>query len=875
MSQEYTPVEWVDDSTIINANRLDRMQTAHHYADGFREVDTVPTEDPEVDYHMVVYCTADSTFYRWNGEAWTKDVDDDTKALLLAHEADHANPHEVTKAQVGLGNVDNTSDADKPVSTAVQNALGLKADASDLSALETVVSGKYTKPAGGIPASDLSSAVQTSLGKADTALQAHQSIKTINSESMVGSGNISLQTPLTAGTDYVVPVSGKGLSANDYTDADKAKLAGIEAGAQVNVIESVKVNGTALTPSSKAVDVPVPTKTSDLTNDSDYTTASAVAGTYLSKTDASATYLSKTDAASTYATKSDITAVFKVKGSKATYSELPATGNVTGDVWNVLDTGSNYVWDGSAWDKLSETVDLSGYVPKTTTVNGHALSGNVTVTKADVGLGNCDNTSDANKPVSTATQTALNAKLDDSQLKTSWSPAVSDSNIPSEKLVKDTLDTKYAKPSGGIPASDLASGVQTSLGKADTAVQPGALATVATSGSYNDLSNKPTIPTVPVQDVTVNGTSVLDGTTAKVVVPAIPDLSLVTSGSGSFVTGLSVSGHQITQTLGTPAVATVDWSEIENKPTFATVATSGSYTDLTNKPTIPSTAADVGALPSTTLYAGSSTAGGAATSALKATADGNGNNIVNTYATKTEVSAKADDSDVVHKAGAETVTGAKTFSAKPTMSAGLDITGTLNVNGDINQNGSAYETHAQQVYTADDYIIMRDGAVAGLGAGDYAGFQVKKYDGINDGRLVIDKDGTARVGDVGDEEPLATRDESADMTDGDLVEWDAANFKMVSSGISADDVAKMHIVLTSQSVTFSLQSTPDYASWPYRADIANADTTVNTFATVVFDAAQATSGNYAPFCETANGHIYIYAKAAVGTVTIPTIHLSN
>jgi hypothetical protein len=54
--------------------------------------------------------------------------------------------------------------------------------------------------------------------------------------------------------------------------------------------------------------------------------------------------------------------------------------------------------------------DLSGLVPKTTTVNGHALSSSVTVTKADVNLENCDNTSDANKPVSTATQTALNLK---------------------------------------------------------------------------------------------------------------------------------------------------------------------------------------------------------------------------------------------------------------------------------------------------------------------------------------------------------------------------------------------------------------------------------------------------------------------------------
>lgn len=54
--------------------------------------------------------------------------------------------------------------------------------------------------------------------------------------------------------------------------------------------------------------------------------------------------------------------------------------------------------------------DLSGLVPKTTTVNGHLLSVNVTVTATDVGLGNVDNTSDVNKPVSTAQQTALSLK---------------------------------------------------------------------------------------------------------------------------------------------------------------------------------------------------------------------------------------------------------------------------------------------------------------------------------------------------------------------------------------------------------------------------------------------------------------------------------
>ena len=67
-------------------------------------------------------------------------------------------------------------------------------------------------------------------------------------------------------------ISGKELSTNDFTDTLKNRLDGIEAGAQVNVIETVKVNGTALTPTAKAVDVTVPTKTSDLTNDSGFIT---------------------------------------------------------------------------------------------------------------------------------------------------------------------------------------------------------------------------------------------------------------------------------------------------------------------------------------------------------------------------------------------------------------------------------------------------------------------------------------------------------------------------------------------------------------------------------------------------------------------------
>ncbi len=49
---------------------------------------------------------------------------------VTEHKGDVSNPHSVTKAQVGLNNVDNTSDKNKPISTAVQTALNLKQDIS-------------------------------------------------------------------------------------------------------------------------------------------------------------------------------------------------------------------------------------------------------------------------------------------------------------------------------------------------------------------------------------------------------------------------------------------------------------------------------------------------------------------------------------------------------------------------------------------------------------------------------------------------------------------------------------------------------------------------------------------------------------------------
>lgn len=55
---------------------------------------------------------------------------------------------------------------------------------------------------------------------------------------------------------------------------------------------------------------------------------------------------------------------------------------------------------------------IAGLVPETRSVNGHPLSANVTVSKSDIGLGNADNTSDVNKPISAAQAAAFALKMD-------------------------------------------------------------------------------------------------------------------------------------------------------------------------------------------------------------------------------------------------------------------------------------------------------------------------------------------------------------------------------------------------------------------------------------------------------------------------------
>lgn len=89
--------------------------------------------------------------------------------------------------------------------------------------------------------------------------------------------------------------------------------------------------------------------------------------------------------------KASVAAALDYKGTKDTYEELPTEGNKKGDVWNVVaahgttPAGTNYAWDGAAWDSLGGTIDLSGYYTKSQ-VDGAISAAKTELEAADTAL---------------------------------------------------------------------------------------------------------------------------------------------------------------------------------------------------------------------------------------------------------------------------------------------------------------------------------------------------------------------------------------------------------------------------------------------------------------------------------------------------------
>lgn len=162
------------------------------------------------------------------------------------------------------------------------------------------------------------------------------------------------------------------------------------------------------------------------------------------------------------------------------------------------------------------------------------------------------------------------------------------SGKPTIPTVDQVYDASSANAQSGVAVASAISGKQDTISDLETirsgaaagatAVQPSSLATVATTGSYTDLQDKPSIPAAQVNS-DWNASSGVSQILNK------PSLATVAT-SGSYA--------DLSNKPTIPAAqVNADWnsssgvSEILNKPTLATVATSGSYADLSNKPTIP------------------------------------------------------------------------------------------------------------------------------------------------------------------------------------------------------------------------------------------------------------------------------------------------
>ena len=195
--------------------------------------------------------------------------------------------------------------------------------------------------------------------------------------------------------------------------------------------------------------------------------------------------------------RNDYTIVLSDEGAPAPYTNGQTRWSYSGSVW-AYDIGINE----RPFTAAEQAAIGSGITStKVSNYDTHLAARNNPhqVTKAQVGLGNVDNTSDLNKPISTATQNALNAKQNTLTAGTGIS------------IVNDVISNTQTSAVWGNIAGDIDD--QSDLGlKLAAKANVADLATVATSGSYNDLSDKPTIPGVNDAILTIQRNSTTIGT---------------------------------------------------------------------------------------------------------------------------------------------------------------------------------------------------------------------------------------------------------------------------------------------------------------------------------------------------------------------------
>lgn len=199
---------------------------------------------------------------------------------------------------------------------------------------------------------------------------------------------------------------GKGLSTNDYSDNDRQKVS--------NIVDYVTTMRS--TASMNTMGLSLDKK--NVITGSIYTTGSITFNSASSKSAGvlTASYFEKLDALPSaeeldQKINTAIGSVYKVKGSVANYEALPKQNVNIGDVYNLEDTGANYVATSTTpdWDKLSETVDLNGYLTKTDAASTYQPKGNYLTSVPEEYVTETELTAKGY-----ATTTQVNTKLDSS-----------------------------------------------------------------------------------------------------------------------------------------------------------------------------------------------------------------------------------------------------------------------------------------------------------------------------------------------------------------------------------------------------------------------------------------------------------------------------
>lgn len=377
---------------------------------------------------------------KYPSEKLAKDAIDDVADDLSAHIADTSNPHQVTKAQVQLGLVENRTMDTEPIEDSVNYVesggvytgavyplnqhtvnvdnphqvtkaqVGLGSVANyPMDIVPTADSPNYVSSGGAYDAIDAVSG-DISGHIADTS-NPHQVTK-----SQVGLGNVVNATmdnaPVEDSANYVT--SGGVYSAiSDVSDDISDHVSNLSNPHQVDKAQV----GLGMVVNAAMDNDPTPDSQNYVKSGGVYGAVSGV----------------QSDLDTHKANYDNPHHVTKAQVSLGDVVNAPMDNAPT-------ENSTNYVTSGGVYSALG-TVQGDIDTHEARTDNPHS------VTKAQVGLGNVDNTSDANKPVSAAQQAALDTKLDDTQLITAWSQTVLDTNIASEKLTKDTLDTKLDKSS--------------------------------------------------------------------------------------------------------------------------------------------------------------------------------------------------------------------------------------------------------------------------------------------------------------------------------------------------------------------------------------------------------------------------------------------